>query len=440
MQRVEGEIKISDIRLRSFNGTETSLSRAFVEVSLFEDIFSGFVTAIVTMFDTFNLMERFPIIGHETLTIKFRSAGLPDTPENTISVDLAVYKIANITSQKAKEQQYSLYCISKEAIRDSQIKISKSYSDLSSNIIQDIVRNELKSTKPLQIEESAYRQDIVVPQWSPMFTAKWLCRRSISKEHKDASYLFFETTRGFVFRTLESLNDVKDPVKYINLADRVQKGDVNTNFNRAFSYQINDSLDTINFYNEGLFSGKLYSHDPITKQFKTFDYNYIDEFRNYVHLENSKTNPSKSTDQTRTICPPKQRDVFGNRVSDYADARVEFFPAHSDMHETGTSITERPELWLMQRNSRLAQMTSFVVNLEMLGDSRLNVGQVVDLQFPSFDTTRDNTKPRYFNGRFLITSVKHVFTPDTYRSYLEVSKDSVREEFEGGVFIENGSN
>lgn len=440
MQRKEGEIKVTDIRLRSFNGTETSLSRAFVEASVFEDIYSGFVTAIVTVYDTFNLIERFPIIGHETLTLQFRSAGLPNTDENTINLELAVYKVANITSEKAKEQQYSLYCISKEAIRDSQTKISKAYSDLSSNIIQDIVRNELKSDKPLTIEESAYRQDIVVPNWSPMFTAKWLCRRSISQQHKDASYVFFETTRGFVFQTLESLNDVKDPVKFINLVDRVEKGDINTNFNRAFTYQINDSLDTINFYDDGLFAGKLYSHDPVKKQFRTFEYNYIDDFKNYVHLEDSKTNPSLATNQTRTICPPKQRDSLGKRVSDYPNARQEFFPSHTAMHEGGTSIAERPELWLMQRNSRLAQMTAYVVNLEMLGDSRVTVGQVVDLQFPSFDTTRDTTKKRYFNGRFLITGVKHTFTPDTYRTYLEVSKDSVKEEFEGGVIIANARN
>ena len=68
------------------------------------------------------------------------------------------------------------------------------------------------------------------------------------------------------------------------------------------------------------------------------------------------------------------------------DSRVEFYPKHDRMYSTwtGDSYDNKAENWKLQRNSNIGFFQGTKVYVEGSGVSSIRVGQIVDLQVPSF--------------------------------------------------------
>lgn len=420
------EAIIDNITLYSFNGKkefELRGSGAWANFEIYEDLFSSFVSGQILIQDTFNNIETFPITGNESLHIKFRTGGLEDDINSTIDMEFAVYKISALTHIQGSQRGYFLHFVSKEAIMDSRIKISKSYNDLSSNIIRDILLNEIKTNKNIFVEESTYNQKIIVPNWTPFETCKWLCRRSISKKYSDASYEFFETTRGFHFKTFESLSDVDKPVVSFKTSDAygsdtgIPDDDEDSDLNTFEEYGISRAYDTITNYSMGLLSSKLFSHDPINKTFKEFDYNYIDSYNDFVHLDKG---------QDKFICSSDVNE-FGKRITDYPNACQYIYPTHTGLYDGGSGIVMKPDIWLQSRSSRIAQFSNWQIKAKVQGNSQLNVGMVVDVTLPDYTSKKVDEFPRLHNGHYIITAIRHFMTGDEYYTILELSKDCLSE-------------
>ena len=84
------------------------------------------------------------------------------------------------------------------------------------------------------------------------------------------------------------------------------------------------------------------------------------------------------------------------------------------------------------------------MNIETKGNTSLNAGDVVTCTLdinasPDGEMYRDG-KDRFFQGRFLVTAIRHTFDfgTQTHKSLMSLSKDSVGNEFlsTSGTFIE----
>jgi hypothetical protein len=71
------EILECNITSPSGEGTAVNLNVAgrFVEMNIYEDLFSNVLKGTLTMLDTQGLAETIPLIGDETLTISFSTPG-----------------------------------------------------------------------------------------------------------------------------------------------------------------------------------------------------------------------------------------------------------------------------------------------------------------------------------------------------------------------------
>jgi len=69
----QNDINIISIKMKSSGGKEVDLRYLFEYISIFEDIYSNGMSGYIKMRDSYNLPETFPIIGEETVFIKFTS-------------------------------------------------------------------------------------------------------------------------------------------------------------------------------------------------------------------------------------------------------------------------------------------------------------------------------------------------------------------------------
>ena len=101
LERAPGSYTLDSVELYSYVTKETiELADIIGELNIYEDMFSNTMSANIIVEDTWNIIGKIPIVGHERITI------IMDTPEaeNEMVLEFRVYKIDNYekTSQNVR--------------------------------------------------------------------------------------------------------------------------------------------------------------------------------------------------------------------------------------------------------------------------------------------------------------------------------------------------
>ena len=211
-----GEFLLEKCSLLTVSGTEIDVSGIVSTINIYEDIFSMTVSGDILFKDTNNLVLNAPIIGEEKLLLKIQT---PQTSPkvhnetNTSVIDyvvtpLQIYKINKVTGAGENAIMYSLNFTTQEAFRNQISRISQSYKGDPAEIVEKILRdqNYLDSTRKLFVEPTSNMLKMVVPNKKPFNAIQHLCEVSNSKQNgQSPTYLFYETTKGFHFRSVDGL-------------------------------------------------------------------------------------------------------------------------------------------------------------------------------------------------------------------------------------------
>ena len=124
---------------------------------------------------------------------------------------------------------------------------------------------------------------------------------AISEKYKNAGYLFYETTRGFNFRSFESMMAMDGTVarpaveKYAmqpaNLRGAGNDGmekNVRMDLQSPNSYSFENVVNTLDELNKGLYANRLVTNDIYNKKIQTFDYDYHESFGEHFHTEHEE--------------------------------------------------------------------------------------------------------------------------------------------------------
>ena len=133
-----GDFNLEEALLISPTGTTTDLLTdvVIIEMNIFEDMFKSSITGSIIVTDTNDIVSKVPIVGQEYLTLKistptlFQKKDIIDFTDNPF----AVHKISLRRELTSGGQTYELKFVSQEAIKNSQRKISKPYSERKGNV------------------------------------------------------------------------------------------------------------------------------------------------------------------------------------------------------------------------------------------------------------------------------------------------------------------
>ena len=176
VQLEPGSYLITKAWINYGKGAEYTIADKIVKIYLIESMESFGLTGWLEMIDTANLIRNGPIVGQELLYMHFETAGSKDAGLNKFGVDftkqpLAIHRVDTIDDLKTasggrapQALTYRLHFCSPELIRNDRVKICQTMQGSYSDIIKQILKDHLKTTKTVKLQETTDLKQIIIPE------------------------------------------------------------------------------------------------------------------------------------------------------------------------------------------------------------------------------------------------------------------------------------
>ena len=428
-----GEFLVEECKIVSTTGQVYDINDIVEEINIFENIYTATVSGDIVIKDTTNIVQNLPIIGEERLILKIQTPQSTPKPETTVDYTrspMIIYKINAQYGEGETSQIVSLQFGSLEGIRNTTSRISQSYSGQPSEIVEKILRDEsyLKSKKTFYFEPTANLAKVVFPNVRPFKCINHLSNISNSQlNNASPSYLFYETTKGFHFRTYDSMCR-EEPKFYFkeNVGSQLNEQgvvDAQMNLDTLINYQRVSSKDTAKNLNSGMISSKLITHDVYNKRVDLYKYDYLSNFDRDIHPDNGESTPiiseAKDPDTLKSLTDYEDTKLFVvSTASGYSFEESGNYPYQSDnLNQT-----------LQRKRARKQQFENgTILNIEVNGQTFIQAGDKVNLQIGATSAVTDTKDDVQLTGNYIVTHLRHTFTKSQqlkHKIVMQVAKDS----------------
>jgi len=414
------------------------------EFNIYENMFKGAITGSLVVADATNLIGSLPIQGTERLSFKLSTPGMPDidcSPES--GHPMHIYKLTDKKQSSDGLQIYVLHFCSREFLRNLRTKTSKAYSGRLDQMVNSILGDKdlLDSRKKLFYQETRNQDKIVMPNVNPFTAISMLCKRALSSTDKSsgAGYYFYETSKGFHFRSWESLcvkengtpRKPKQTFRYMpmNITDENVGDKILHDFTSVEDYRfVNNFHDVAANTALGTYGHRVITHNIFNKSYKIDDYHYHNRWNESRHLEKYPAISDSPVDYDTVDGDSGQQ----KGVSDYPESRISLqstAPYINSDKNTG-NFGEPVEVDGILEGTRLAQVNKIMsgTQLEMTvnGQSRLQAGDAIEFDLQSVEN-KENSRGALdiqYSGRYIITSIRHRVAQEKFLQVLTCVKDS----------------
>jgi hypothetical protein len=412
--RFAGDVNIDKCVITSINGVFQDITAQVLRVQVFEDIFAPFISGSIIVKDALDFTNIFPLKGEEYLKLKITT---PTLPRGNIEGDFHVYKMSDRTKLGDSVAAYELNFISIEAVSDTNKKISKVYAGKISDVVGSFVIDKidgLESNKNFTVENTRNTIKYISNFWSPVKNLSFLAENAIS-ESQSPSFLFFENRDGFNFRSLEKLYKGDPIIEFVN--DRYTRDNfpvggnalnILEDFKRITDLEIPTTYDAMDRTRSGMMASKLMSYDSTKKTYTVRNYNASNRFDSQIHL-----NP---------------KPLFSKNAPIRTNALQILYPR---AFETFTSFGDTTNAKIIQeRISFLKMAEGQKMMITVPGRCDYTVGMVCTVRLQQTkpilkrDTQSDITD-KVLSGKYLISAINHIITPEGHECHMELSKDSL---------------
>ena len=433
-----GEYEVSHIKLISSSGTTLSIEGVVVQLDFIEDIFSNAIFGAISVIDTNDLVHNMPIVGQEFLDIKIKTPSLNDEIDNIFSI----FKINKYSDVNQGAKLFELHFTSLEFIRNNRIRVSKSFTGTTSEIVQDLLENEqfIGTKKNINIEETIGIKKVVSPNLNPYRLIRNLTSESIAKNSGSPHFLFYETLKGINFRTVQSLYEEESSGTFdagVSAARDINFTKVIDDMRRVISQDAGGYNDMMQNIKSGVMGSSLIMHDIYNKNYQKYDYKYFENFDDFGRIDE---NP---------IYNEVPIDDFNNTVGDFPEGKIYVHPTSTttdfiDAQHYDTSsqqytyTSNKTQNTLQYRRSKYMELMGGVsLTLEVNGHTALEAGQMVDFFRDSTGKKIDDGIDKYFSGRFLISSLRHTFS-NNFKKH-EITMLIVKDSFPSSIPVRSSA-
>jgi hypothetical protein len=412
-------------RLELINGANVSvdLKSVFTEIELYEDIMSHSLSGSIVIVDVHDLMNKFPIVGEETLKLEYKTSGFKD--EYKVSLIFKVYKLSNFEIQNPHKQSYTLHFTTLETMVDLNKRLSKAYKGTADQIIKKILAgiDGLGTAKPVELDTSSNIIKFVSPFWTPFKCINYATSRAQSVDSfKASNFTFFETNKKYKFKSINNIFDKNNTPKIVynynndmgrdSTADTSVR-DVAAEMSKIYKMNIDTRFDMIARLEQGMYSHFVWDHNLLLKTLNKRYYSYATDFTSTNHLAEHPVNSG----------------AFGFSKNTLMSSISTYPQVHTGVKEDnyGKIITNKMPL--------MAQLESYKLDLTVHGRTDLEVGDLVWLNIGGMEVLdqEDRKKPldNTYNGRYIVLSILHRITIKKHQMILQVARESVKEKIGG---------
>lgn len=458
-----GSLRNLIVVLKNVDGSSSiDITSLVLNISIYEDIFSPTIYGEVSIKDAVNLLNgdeqfggsfAFPIVGEEYIEITYNVFG-----QDTVSRRFSVYSIKNIQHDaNLKVRNYVLHFCSEEHLLDATTLIQRSWKDKQiSDMVKDVLVDYLKvdesvlggkQKKIYRIQPTRGQQQIVVPRLTPFETLNLFARRSIAEKlFESATYVFFENKDGFHFCDIEYLiqagrqkrtNDIKTYSYYHQqkvFGEDADSPGGDDNYKNAYKtikdFKQKHKFDTIEKLKRGYFENEAITVNLTNREVSNTVFKFIDNYektnamgdpdtgKNIVYPENTLDFIATVTTQPKIA--PKILGIFSIKSKDSPGKHTKTFLIPKD----GTKSNAFLEEIYTNRASYMARLAQNMYTVDVYGDSSITAGDLITIELPEIlGSTEPNKKDRFLSGYFLISSIHHKITSDSYHCTFDLFKN-----------------
>jgi hypothetical protein len=403
------DYEIKSLELINSGGQTVDLRNIFLEMQIFQDLYSSVMSGNILINDGNDVFTNFYMCGNEYLKISIDKPGLNLPLERLFRV----YKTTDRKPSSDSGQVYLLHFCSDELISSETLSVSKSYKSTKiRNIVSDILLNELKvdPQRIASLEDTSGSFDLLIPAYRPFEAIQWVTARGY--DQKKFCYFFFENKDGFNLTSLQTLVKQK-PYKKLKYELKNVDRDPANNKDSIDTFRIINDFDMITSISNGSFSSRLLSIDIFNQKFENIDYNLLQ-----AEAQGNLLNKFKPVNSFKNS---KNETLFNSPYS--------FFRTYLSINDTASEKSNDVKHWMIPRAMHMSLLNHFRIQVVLPGDIQLKAGDVVEYEFPAFESADSGGKKLddYRTGRYLVASINHKFSGDTFESVVELVSDSFSE-------------
>ena len=407
------DFKIESLELINSGGQTLDLREIFVEMQIWQDIYSSVMYGEILINDGNDVFCNFYMVGNEYIKVSIDKPGL-GRPLQRI---FRIFKASQRAPSTDSGQTYTLHFCSDEMISSQQILVSKSYKSAKiRDVVSDILLKEL-GTEPSRIaslEQTSGNFDFIIPNYRPFEAIQWAAARGY--DQKKFCYFFFENKNGFNLTSLQTLIKQK-PYKTLKYELKNNERDPANNKDSIDNLDILNDFDMLNSIPNGAFASRMLMIDLFNQSYNFADYdltaaesqqNLINKFKPVNSFKNSKN-----------------QTLFESKES--------FFRTYLAINDTASEKSNDIKNWLLPRAMHMIMLNHFRIRVTLPGDIEMKAGDVVNYEFPMFESANKAGKKldKKRTGKYLVAAVNHKFSNDIFETIAELVSDSYAEEVPG---------
>jgi len=405
MQESQFEIKKMVI-FSPKNNISIDVSGIYEELNIHDSVLFNTISGNIFIVDAVGSLKGFDFDGSESLILEL-------TKEGDLYPFKGTFKIHSQSDKKMvslASTSYRLNFISNEYIDSIKTKVIQHYSDTYSNIVKLILKDFLNvPTEKLKgtIESSRGIRSVIIPTLAPLEAITWCSKRALDTNDKP-TFLFFENFDGYNFTSISNIFK-QTPLANINFSPKNVIDNFGSDFLGVRDYEVIDQYDFVQSVKAGQYA-KTYRGYDIAR--RTFVELKSDSFNDQIGI--TPANPNKN----RTPIGMNLDKAFLSQVVSY------FYNSKPKGNE------ERPEKWLLQRESILRNLFAKKIRIEMSGNYTYTSGKLLNVFMPKFSVVVDNDKENGLDsnlyGKYLIVATRHMMTAQgrAHTTILDLVTDS----------------
>lgn len=451
-----GSVVVDEISLFTETGQQYNVTEFVETFSIYEDLFSNVLSGTAIVLDNLNIFGTIPVIGREIMNVRCHVPGIPNV---SIQRAFYIYSVQNRTAtNQDRQQMYEINFMSLEGMVDNVTYLSKKFTGSTDEIVEKIFNEHLRLPKlwdksytfPAGLSKNnslltpEWKDQItqrnlsvvtvggnrpfkskvtfVAPMWTPLKTINWLANRSIDGSTKGANVLFWESTQGFYFGSVDSLiesqSNPRERKNYyyglddaaIDLIKKKRGGSsIAKGYEKVESVTVPTLGDSLRSQDFGHLASNMHVIDINTKDYKEYIFDYPSNFEEFKHTDGAR--PAFNVNQTRNVFTyrtfkTKHRKLF----NDFEDPRYED--------------------WVLQRTSLLYDLSNLRVEIIVPGFCNLEVGEIINFYYPRMGEKNENERIEdlvdpYLSGSYIVVAARHIVGREKYTMVLEIVKESL---------------
>ena len=418
-----------------------SVTKGVVSLLYYESLLQDHIIADVTFVDNGGAINNktalsgLPIVGEENVQLKFA-----DNQGNTLLFNnkknnaFYVEKVTPIGDSTTKSS-VNLKLITREAIKNNktgvEIRVDGKISEHVERILTD--QEYLDTEKPLNIEETSNNLNYCLAKSRPYFAINKISKDAIpsgqsnpNATNNSAGFIFYETSEGFHFRSIDGL--MGNPYKLKVIYNDTPGSTIPEGYDaKALSYSKDNTMDVTKKLRFGAWNTKIQTFDPYSFDYQVSSLSAADNEK-YLELAGKEL--------------PIWNQEFDSGEENKNFSRTTFMVMDTGTLPTGTGlgveqqqltkskeVNYNPKVITNQSIMRYNQMFSSKVTIVIAGDFSLHAGDSVWVDAKELQQTKnkacDDGVDKFSGGKYIIATLCHYLTPRETYTKLVLIRDSV---------------